>query len=225
MNTLMIHSSKRLAGGTLAEFTVELDRSVEGVWRVVYASIPNTVPTATGTVTVNVGGGGDQSVSVVPAYYTPTTFASHLESQLQTLDADFNCTYDATSGTLAVTHASSAFTLSGDAALESHLTISGTQTSSGLTETVQTGVLNLATLHAYHISLGDLTGVRTTDGRYSSIIVPVQHGVDHSVYQSKDWGAQLVRFRNRPKRLTLTVTDAEGAAVDLRHDWLVVLQQ
>ena len=230
MTTLLIASTQRLSGGTPADFTIAKDRPIEtGDWEVVYAQIPNaTHNVSSGTVTVSVGLGADQSASITPAFYTASTFASHLQTVLQSLDASFACSFDATSAQLTITHASSAFTLVGDAALNRHLSISGVQTSATVsgTETVYSGILNLATLGAYHVTMGDGAGVRTTAGRYSSFIVPVEDDtLEISCYKNGSWGPQRVHFRHSTNRLHVTVTDEDGSLLTLPHDWYVLLRR
>ena len=85
--------------------------AIDGDWRLVYASVPKTTHTASGSLMAAVGGGGSTTVSITPGFHTATTtLAAEIQTRLQSVDANFACSFDSTAGMLSITHSRTFFT-------------------------------------------------------------------------------------------------------------------
>lgn len=221
--TLYLNSNAR-SSGTASDFRITLDRPIRGVWKVLYAAIPHSLPTVPASTLV-VDTGSPTTISLPAGYYTPTTLASTFQTLLQSsFGSGFTCVYDVASGALSFAY-SSAFTLTATTVdLAQVLGLTGTTASS---TTVSTGVVNLSAgaTPAYFVTLGDATDVRTNDGVYSSFILPVNsNSLEFTEYRSGDWGPQYVDFRNQTSSLQVRVTDSSGAVLTaIPHDWFMIL--
>ena len=225
MPILAIHSSKRTSG-TPGDFVCDLTHAIDGLWRLVYASVPNCSHTASGSLTVSVGGGGSTTVAITAGFHTATSLASELQTQLQAIDASFAASFDAVAGKLSITHASSSFTCAFDDTLARVLGAGGSSAVVGSTDTLATDVLDLAhAVPAFLLHVGDHSPVATVDNHMSSLIVPnTADTLSHSVFTA-DMFEQHVHFRHGTRRVHVRVTDELNQPLSNLTEWIMVLQK
>ena len=225
MPILAIHSSKRTSG-TPDEFVCDLTHAIDGLWRLVYASVPNTSHTASGSLTIAVGGGGSTTVAITAGFHTATSLASEVQTQLHAIDASFGCIFDAVAGKLVVTHASSSFTCVFDDTLAKVVGAGGSSAVVGSTDTLSSDVLDLAhAVPAFLLHVGDHSPVATVDNHMSSLIVPnTADTLTHSVFTADMW-EQHVHFRHGTRRVHVRVTDELNQPLSNLTEWIMVLQK
>ena len=226
MPILAIHSSKRTSG-TPDDFVCSLTHSIDGLWRLVYASVPNCSHTASGSLTVAVGGGGSTTVAITAGFHTATSLASEVQTQLQAIDASFACSFDAVAGKLVVTHASSSFTCAFDDTLAKAVGTGGSSAVVGSTDTLTSDVLDLAhAVPAFLLHVGDHSPVATVDNHMSSLIIPntSDSTLTHSVFTA-DMFEQHVHFRHGTRRVSVRVTDESNQPLSDLTEWLLILQK
>lgn len=229
MESVLIKSRDRLSvSSSSSNFKIRLQEPLNGRYRVECISMPNlfyNVNSSNYSVYTSLG-----DVNLTPGYYTSSSFVTHLQTQLQTVDANYTVTLDSNTKKITVAN-TGAFTLDfGTDTTASARILMGFNQADTASGTSVTGdnPINLAPQPIVFIDIPQNNQQIMTSSVSSSLrgclMVPLSSAFgSFEILRYSDL-PQIVDLYQPTNTLDIGLYDDQGNAMSLNnHDWTMLL--
>lgn len=237
LDMLVIESKSRVSG-TSNNFKINLDENVNGTYEVVSVSILNSlynvVANQNDKVYITHSVDGAQTLTLTAGYYTGSTLATELKTQLDSISAVvYTVTYSSTTGKFTITAGSGNinFTFATNTSNTARYILGfdeedGTPATSLVSDNVAN--LRLTDIIAVKISQDNNTNVTLPGGVEASFVVPIQNESFGDIINptQNSYFSQLLRFTSQISSLDIELLNSTGASLSINGvEWSFVIKK
>lgn len=213
-----------------SDFRIELYHSLEGVYSLVCASMPNSyynISTFNNQLYFN-DTIQNLTATIPPGFYDSSSLPSTIQSILNNVSSGFTVTYDNITSKMTISRSSNFTLLFSNSSNSIASTIGFANIDTTFSSSFQgSQIINLAPHQFFHIHLDVNTKyhIENAIGNTCQFVVPIFGTTKDITYYEPFVHSQVISFDRPTKVIRVFVTDKYNKIIPIQQDWSIILKK